>query len=204
MFPLCGRNRVNLAGPGQQMLQQIHRRLGVTRHLAMGQRQQLDPPPAQDGQLAVVALERLAATVELIPLELDHEPRFRPVGVDDVAADGCARDGVGQSVSAHEVEEEPLELGLGGGPKRGTLSEQRQQFAEPVATRVALDDRAKLAVVEGAETLGTLEDALEVAAVEQVGEVDNGAFRRGDWNPVDDRSVVRMKGRGAVDRDAFP
>ena len=64
------------------------------------------------GELAAVALERLAVVVELVPVELDDEVRVRPVGVDEVAVDEHVGLGGGETALAEQVAEEPLELGV--------------------------------------------------------------------------------------------
>jgi hypothetical protein len=167
------------------------------------QRQHGVPGGHQPCALLVVALELPLARVELPALQLDHEARLGPVGVDgrripidhDVALIRRKVEG------PDEIVKQTLELGPRLRRRRGVVLDQRKQVLEAAATVAAIGERAQLRVVDDSELLSLLVGALKLVGGEDFGEVEEGSLGRADWDVVDDGDVIGVDGPRAVDRD---
>jgi hypothetical protein len=161
------------------------------------------PGGHQPRTLLVVALKLSLPRVELPALQLDHEARLGPVGVDgrrvpidhDVALIRRKVEG------PDEVVKQTLELGPRLRRRRGVVLEQRKQVLQAAATVAAIGERVQLRVVDDPELLRPLVSALKLVRGEDLGEVEEGALGCADRDVVDDGDVVGMDEPRAVDRD---
>jgi hypothetical protein len=162
-----------------------------------------DGPAGGDQSLiaATIGFERLLRAVGPPAVGLDHDP---PVGPGEVGLDrGLAVAGVdpeldlrvGEAEGTGEGQEGFLEVVLGRGAPDVVVLED---VADPLgagASWVAGELVIDLVQVKALNDLGLVEGALELALVDEFGQVEQGAGDRGHGDVVDDGCVCFGEGR---------
>src|SRR4051812_15632021 len=125
---------------------------GVGVHLAAGHADDRPACGVQDRVALPVGLERGSCRVVAPPVDLDDEPRLRPVGVDLEALDEPVDDGARQVVLLDEAAERALEVR----PRRLGLAESsRERSGRALHQRLGPDQAADLRLRErGFERVG--------------------------------------------------
>ena len=132
-----------------------------------------------------VALEGAPGVVRRGAIELYHEPSVAPQEVHLVALDVHVHLGLGEAMRLAHGEEHLLELGPGPGAPGLVPGEHLRQDPGAAAPRDGTQPCAGVAQV-----LGLVDGALEAAAGEHVGEVDEVAAGGGDGDGVDDGALA--------------
>lgn len=199
-------NHTRSTGWGQQRLEVGGDLGGVS---AQAQPGDPDDAPACECELGVaqaIALELPAGGVRGGTVELGDQALGPPEGVDLVRAPGSLDPGVDlgrrEPVASNDVQEGGLELAAGSGRAGIRIGEYRGQRGGAVAVGMTVQQRREGDAVEDPLNLGLVHGALELAAVEDRGEVQERACGRRDRDGLDGCALVRGQD-GAMELDAI-
>jgi hypothetical protein len=170
-----------------------------------------DDAPAVRHKRAVagaVLLEVPPGGVDAVAVELGHEARLEPDGVDLGAVvfpadvDAVVRPGAGEPVGVEEGEERDLEVAPGDGPADlVAVLQDLLECGRPSSSRMARDEGVEGVRAREASDLRLGDRALEVPRSEDLGQVEQGPGDRGDRDAPFDRDLVAREG-DAVALDA--
>jgi len=135
-------------------------------------------------------------------VELDDQASVGPEGVDFRAEEGDVGRGKREPVLAAELGEAAFEWGASGGCPLRVIQEVLD-FAEAAPAVASLADLLEFRQAEQAEAVGLFEGPLELALVDEVGEVEEGARDGGDWDDGVGSAVVGIES-ATMQADAFP
>lgn len=130
-----------------------------------------------------VTLERCSRAMELVPVELDHQPLVVPHGIDLVAGDEDVDRGSWQPNLAAECEEPPLELGAGRRRLSIGLECRTQQGPSGTSSTTCLQ-ALYLPEVEETQSLSLLYGVLQLVRRDHGREIQKRPGDRCHWDAV--------------------